>query len=217
MGFTSEWFEQLSTVNGTVLENVIPSRYQPTVEEVIEQTDSLKTSFLNPLHDFVEGLHKRKHQLSFRFRVEDRHVYTYPKNRAFREQLNVGFYSREQAWMRIGVGYRRVQNSDKGGDDLMKFRAALENKGERFDTLIRSFRRPYLEPTSVSFQSPSTSILRCINGDGTARREFPEWLFWGTKLDFFHEEDREILASTSKLVDHVADTFNEIDQSPFGS
>ena len=216
MSFAREWFDQISDVDNAVLDSVTPSRYQPTVEEVIEQTKHFNAAFRNALIDFVEGLHRKGHTLSFRFRVESKHVYTYPKGRAYREQLNVGFYSREQAWMRIGVGYRHASNDDKSVDDLMRFLKAIEKKGDRFDSLVGSFHQPHLAPSSLSLDSPSKSILTYINGDGVTQGRYPDWLFWGTKLDFSRGEDREILASSSKLVEHVADVFDRIKESPFG-
>lgn len=123
----------------------------------MEQTEHFDAAFRDTLLDVVKALHGRGHLLSYRLRVESKHVYTYPKGRAYREQLNVGWYSRDQAWMRIGVGYRRVTNSDEGVADLLRLRGDIEKEG-----------------------------------------------------------DREILESSSKLVDRVADVFDKIKASPFG-
>jgi len=182
----------------------------------MEQTEHFDAAFRDTLLDVVKALHERGHLLSYRLRVESKHVYTYPKSRAYREQLNVGWYSRDEAWMRIGVGYRRAKNNDKSVDDLMGFLEAIEKEGDRFDSLMESFHRPYLTPPSLSLSAPSQSIITCIRGDGITKWTLPDWLFWGTRLDFSREEDREILESSSKLVDHVADVFDRIKASPFG-
>jgi hypothetical protein len=216
MSFSTEWFNQLSDVDQSVLATVHTSRYRPTVEDVMEQTEYFDAAFRDTLLDVVKALQGRDHLLSYRLRVESKHVYTYPKGRAYREQLNVGWYSRDQAWMRIGVGYRRATNNDKSVDDLMEFLRAIEKEGDRFDSLIGSFHRPYLTPLSLSLDAPSQSIITYIRGDGITKGTLPGWLFWGTRLDFSREEDREILESSYKLVDHFTDVFDRIKASPFG-
>jgi hypothetical protein len=74
MSFSAQWFNQLSDVDQSVLATVHTSRYRPTVEDVMEQTEHFDAAFRDTLLDFVDGLHGRGYTLSHRLRVESKHV-----------------------------------------------------------------------------------------------------------------------------------------------
>lgn len=210
MGFDRHFFDELRTLSRAVVGQVDPENFRPTVTELYNAS-LVSHGFLNTLGDLVKGVYKAGYKLSPSFRAYPQHICTFPDGKAFRKQINIGFYAGDDPaydHVRIGLGFRLNQEtSQKGIDEYVDFLGDIAERPVEFDATFSSL-GGYAEPEHLLETHPlSKAVL-------TDKPDFADdWRFFGKCLT--RTDDDAILSSIDSFVREAVSVFDVLTKSGF--
>lgn len=210
MGFDVKFFDELRTLTRPVVEQIDPVNFRPTVTELYN-AGHVSHGFLNTLGDLVKGVYKAGHKLYPSFRAYPQHICTFPDGKAFRRQINIGFYAGdgpENDYARIGLGFSLNQEmSQKGIDEYVDFLGDIAERPDEFDSTFASL-GGYAEPEHLLDIHP---LSRAVLAD---KPDFSDdWRFYGKCLT--RKDDEAVLSSIDSFIREAVSVFDKITKAGF--
>src|ERR1700733_3605329 len=200
-GFDWAWFDELRTLTEPRIARVPKEAFRPTIGEVrAYDSRALSDRFVRVIDDLIRGLARTDYPMSGRFRVEERHIYTFTDGHAFKRQWNIAFTAREDSsedTARIGLGFRFIRNFDSGAiDEYGEFIMAVAQRRKDFDSLFAGLGNYIERPGGMFVTGPlSDEVL-----SNQHQPDFEDdWRFYGRCLRAGHSADREILESPDRF------------------
>ena len=208
MGFDNNFFDELRTLNETVISPITPEAYRPSVRE-LHTHNRVSTKFLMTTTDFVKKLYqksKHKYQFSFDFRVYPQHICNFSNKKSFRKQLNVGFSAGNvdiDDSVRIGLGFSINMNiNQRGVDEYLDFLRNISRNPKKFDNTFSQLGN-YAEPSNIF--SPTLNSTMVLNDTPDYN---DDWRFYGKLINF--KKNRNIFSSVDTFADEVIKVFDHI-------
>lgn len=205
MAFNKHFFDELRTLTRPVVEQIAPESSRPSVTELYK-AGFVSHGFLNTLGDLVKGIYKAGHKLSPSFRAYPQHVCTFPDGKAFRKQINIGFYAGndpDSDHARIGIGFSLNQEkSQKGIDEYVDFLGDIAERPDEFDATVASL-GGYAEPEHLLGILP---LSKAVLAD---RPDFADdWRFYGKCLT--RKDDEAVLSSMDNFIREAVSVFDKL-------
>lgn len=161
MSFDRHFFDELRTLTKPLVEQIDPVNFRPSVTELYN-AGIVSHGFLNTLGDLVKGIYKTGFKLSPSFRAYPQHICTFPDGKAFRKQINIGFYAGDDPahdHVRIGLGFRLNQEiSQKGIDEYVDFLGDVAERPAEFDGTLAAL-GGYAEPEHLLETHPLSNSI----------------------------------------------------------
>lgn len=201
MAFNQEYFDELRSINQSDLGAIIHDSIRPRVSE-LKAAGLASPHFAATLETLVRKLYKKRKGLVFNadFLAYPGHICTFPDGRAFRRQLNIGFFAGDTPdddGIRFGLGFSINKNfSQAGVDEYTDFLVKAVSAPETFDEFLEKV-GGYAEPDMLNDISPMSLSIRQHTPDYDG-----DWRFFGRYLSW--QNDREILCDMDLLVEEMA-------------
>jgi len=208
MSFDINFFNELRMLTPAVIAPITPEAYRPSVEELYLH-NRVSRNFLLTTVEFVKKLYQKsnhRYHFAFEFRVYPQHICNFSKRKAFRKQLNVGFWAGDDEnndCARIGLGFSLNMNEKQQGiDEYLNFLQDVRLNPNKFDNTFSRL-GSYGEPTDI-FSPNATSAL--VLSDSPDYNE--DWRFYGKILCLNNFND--VFSSIDSFVDEVIRVFDHI-------
>jgi hypothetical protein len=216
-GFDGAWFDELRTLTEPRIAQVPKEAFRPTIGELrAYDIRALGNRFVMVIDDLIRRLAHTRYPMSGKFRVQERHIYTFTEGHAFKRQWNIAFTAGEDSsedTARIGLGFRFIRHFDSGaiyeyGDLLMK---VAQHKKE-FDTAFATLGNYVERPDGLFIHGPlSDEVL-----SNEYQPDFEhDWRFYGRCLRGSDFTDRQILQTPDLFEREVLRVFETIRQARF--
>lgn len=210
MQFNRHFFDELRTLIRPVIEQIDPESFRPSVTELYN-AGIVSHGFLNTLGDLVKGVYKAGYKLSPSFRAYPQHICTFPDGKAFRRQINIGFYAGDDPALdhvRIGLGFpMNLVMSQNGIDDYVDFVGDVAERPAEFDAVFSSL-GGNAEPEHLLEALPLSSAVLTDKPDFT-----DDWRFYGKRLT--RTDDEAALSSMDGFIREAVSVFDKISKAGF--
>jgi|CXWL01.1.fsa_nt_gi hypothetical protein len=216
MGFDQRWFDILRTISPSVVDGAHALGIERRTPNLFELADnkSIPPDFVTPAKELIRELNNSPYPFGMTFfRAAPRHIFTFPANRVYRWQWNIGFAAEEDPrhdHARVGIGLY-APTGKEGSDAWFKydaFQKKVRDRPSAFSALMRQF-EDYCEPEG--FALPQGSMDSVLNDSP----EMPFWRFFGSRLEMTSLHHRTILSSTHDLASYAVGIFKQIDEAGF--
>ena len=207
MIFEQDFFNELRSINQSDLGGIIPDSIRPRVSE-LKVAGIVSPHFAALLETLVKKLHKKRKAIIFNadFIAYPGHICTFPDGRAFRRQLNIGFFAGENPdhdGIRIGLGFSINKNfSQAGVDEYTDFLVKVVSAPDIFDEFFGKG-GGYIEPEMLNSVLPMSFSIREHSPDYGG-----DWRFFGRYLSW--RNDRDIICDMDLLVEEMIRVFDLI-------
>jgi hypothetical protein len=217
VGFDRAWFEELpglsqAKVDLTKVKGIW--RYVPNVGELLRD-GHISDGFYLQTTDLVDALAKTRYSMDPLFRAGERHIYDFPKGRAYKKQWNVGFTAGatdRDDFARIGICFELSGEHTQGVDDYLSLKLQLQKRASDFDRVFGAL-GGYTEPDSFKRVPGNPSLAAAVTEDAVAR--LPDYRFFGKRLSYSSDADRAILHDTTLFAREAVRVFQVIERSGF--
>lgn len=214
VGFDTTFFDELRLLTAANIAPVSPQSYRPTVSELYQE-NRVSRQFLIETMDLIKTITTRNAAYRFDpdFRVYPQHITNWSRKRAFRKQLNVGFYAGDnpdEDSVRIGLGFRLNYNEkSQGVDEYLEFLAKIQSDPIHFDNLLSGLGN-YAEGLTPQ-GNPAAPLSAQILVDSSDYND--DWRFYGKVL--YCSTGASILASLNLFVDEIISVFDQITRAGY--
>lgn len=208
MNINKDFFNELRSINRSELAVIAPELFRPRVSE-LHASGLVSQQFVNTIESLVRKLNRRRKRFAFMpdFIAYPGHICTFPDGRAFRRQLNIGFFAgedQENDGIRIGLGFPiNREFSQEGWSYYTDFLIKVVAFPEVFDLFFERV-GSYAEPASLMIVSPMSLSIKQHTPDQDS-----DWRFFGQYLSW--EKHKEIICRMDLLVDEMTCVFDLID------
>jgi hypothetical protein len=221
MPFDVGWFDELRALSQGQLEETRArgiERFVPNVGELCA-AGCVSPRFLNETTAFVEMMAQTPYPLDRFFRAHERHVFNFPKGRAFHKQWNIGFTAGKDPrgdCVRVGVGFTLPPQESDGYVEYLTFLRQVQGRRADFDRIFQALGNycEFIEPPERSIAGRAAVPLSAIVVDD----ELPlsGWRFFGRCLRAHEVQDQAIIRSHEQLSVAAVSVFDQIQGAGFG-
>jgi hypothetical protein len=202
-----DFFNELRSIIQSDLGAIIPESIRPRVSE-LKSARLVSQRFAAVLETLIKKLHKKRKNLIFNadFIAYPGHICTFPDGRAFRRQLNIGFFASDDPdfdSIRFGLGFSINKNySQAGVDEYNDFLVKVLGNPDTFNQFFCEV-GGYAEPEFMNSISPMPLSIQTHTPVYTG-----DWRIFGNLLTW--KDDCEIISNMDLLVEEMVRVFDLI-------